>query len=163
MRPLTIVLEDAAATERFGRVLAAALLSANPGALLLYGPLGAGKTTLCRHLVRSLPGGETAEVASPSFTICNIYSTQPPVHHFDLYRLDAGCEDESLEESFDDTEILTIVEWPERLHPDTLPADGLRLCLGPGPGGPDSRQVECAAFGPCAKECLATLHSHYPQ
>ena len=58
--------------------------------ILLMGDLGAGKTTLIRFLVEALPGGENAEVASPSFTLCNVYPTTPKVQHFDLYRLPPG-------------------------------------------------------------------------
>lgn len=55
-------------------------------ALLLRGPLGSGKTTFTRALVEALPGSASAEVASPSFTVCNHYPTIPPVLHCDLYR-----------------------------------------------------------------------------
>ena len=110
-------------TALLGGFLARAVRLCNPGALLLYGPLGAGKTTLVRFLVRALPGGDTAEVASPSFTIANIYCTAPVVHHFDLYRLEAGMREEALEESFDAPSILTVVEWPERLMEKDLPEE----------------------------------------
>ncbi len=56
-------------------------------ALYLRGTLGSGKTTLTRGLVAALPGGEDAEVASPSFTLCNIYPTRPALLHADLYRM----------------------------------------------------------------------------
>ena len=162
MRVLRRFLRNLAATESFGRTLAGAVAAANPGALLLFGCLGAGKTTLTRALVASLPGGEEAEVASPSFTICNIYSTAPLVHHFDLFRLDSGCGDEALEESLDDPSVLSIVEWPERLAPRFLPADGLALGLKPGPQE-DSRQAECTALGPLGDQCLALLRRTHPQ
>ena len=112
-------------TARLGGLLACTIQHVNPGALLLYGTLGAGKTTLSRYLVAQLPGGECAEVASPSFTIANIYCTAPVVHHFDLYRLEYGGIDEALEESFDSPDILTLVEWSERLAERDLPQDGL--------------------------------------
>lgn len=112
-------------TARLGGLLARTIQQVNPGALLLYGSLGAGKTTLSRYLVAQLPGGEYAEVASPSFTIANIYCTAPVVHHFDLYRLEYGGIDEALEESFDDPDVLTLVEWSERLAERDIPGDGL--------------------------------------
>lgn len=122
---LSFPLSSLEQTARLGGLLARALSRLNPGALLLYGPLGAGKTTLARYLVEQLPGGESAEVASPSFTITNIYCTAPVVHHFDLYRLEYGVLDEALEESFDDPAVLTLVEWPERLAVKELPRQGL--------------------------------------
>jgi len=152
-------LED---TDRLGRGLAEALAGHNPGALLLYGDLGAGKTTLVRMLVRTLPGGLEAEVASPSFTICNIYCTAPQVHHFDLYRLDSGCFDQTLEESLDDAAVLTVVEWPERLSTQALPQDGLACglvsCAATG-----LRRATFTPLGPRGERCLAIIAPVYPQ
>lgn len=149
-------LHSLADTERFAARLAAAVQACNPGALLFQGGLGAGKTTLVRFLIRALPGGAGAEPASPSFTICNIYCTAPLVHHFDLYRLPAGCRDEGLYESFDDPATLTIVEWAEHLAPDTVPADGLLCRLTPG-GTEDGRTAALEALGPAGEHCLSFL------
>jgi len=87
-------LDDAAAMLRLGeatgRVLAGDHRAAKPAehvrAVLLHGPLGAGKTTFVRGFVEALPGSEAAEVSSPSFTLCNSYPTRPAVLHCDLYR-----------------------------------------------------------------------------
>ncbi len=103
-----------------------AILPAAPAAtlppvrlLLFYGGLGAGKTTLARFLVEGLAGGENAEVASPSFTLCNEYPTSPKTLHFDLYRLEDGKSDENFEEALDALQgpnpPLVLVEWAERL------------------------------------------------
>ena len=115
MPSISYVLPSLDETRRFGQALAMSMAKVPPGALLLSGDLGAGKTALTRFVVEALPGGPEAEVSSPSFTICNIYCTAPEVHHFDLYRLEPGAPDEALEESLDDASILTIVEWPERM------------------------------------------------
>ena len=153
MRIILLTLED---TRRFGRILARSVMLASPGALLLYGELGAGKTALTRALVEALPGGNAAEVSSPSFTICNIYCTAPQVRHFDLYRLEPGPPDEALEESFDDPAALTIVEWPERLAERDMPGNGLICRLEPGPND-GSRLVEITALGPAGQRCLDVL------
>ncbi len=58
-----------------------------PPMLCLYGEMGAGKTTFASAFVRAMTDGSAAEVASPSFTLCHRYPTQPPVLHADLYRL----------------------------------------------------------------------------
>ncbi len=60
--------------------------SLKPGdAVLLRGPLGAGKTTLARALIDALAGEDT-EVASPSFPLCLTYETKRGlVWHYDLY------------------------------------------------------------------------------
>ena len=108
-----------------------ACADARPGAplpvVLLMGDLGAGKTTFIRFLVEALPGGENAEVASPSFTLCNVYPTTPQVQHFDLYRLPPGASDEMLEESLDDMAGLILIEWAEYLPARVFPADRVEM------------------------------------
>ncbi len=150
-------LADAA---RLGRCLAKALHTVHPGALLLYGGLGAGKTTLCRFLVAALPGGDQAETSSPSFTICNIYCTKPLVHHFDLYRLTPGTCDDALADSFDTPAILTIVEWPEHIATEDFPPDGLALRLRHG-SGIDERRAEFIPLGPLGREFLDQIFPLY--
>ena len=61
----------------------------------MEGELGAGKTTLVRGLVEALPGGQDAEVASPSFNLVNLYPTQPETAHVDLYRCEGAPLDDS--------------------------------------------------------------------
>lgn len=88
----------------------------NGGILMLYGQLGAGKTTLVKTLTKAL--GIKAEVSSPTFTYVNTYaSTTSPltIHHFDLYRLHAAEEFIALgfEEFLTQKNSLVIIEWPE--------------------------------------------------
>jgi tRNA threonylcarbamoyladenosine biosynthesis protein TsaE len=96
--------------ERIGRKFAQAL---RPGDLvLLYGPLGAGKTTLVRAVARAL--GVTDSVRSPSFTIANIYAGRVTVQHLDLYRLEQIGDDDALAlEDYVRSDAITLVEWPE--------------------------------------------------
>lgn len=165
MRPLTPSrltevwdLPSLESTRLFGQRLAAVLADAQPGALFLYGDLGAGKTTLTRHIVEHLPGGHTAEVSSPSFTLCNIYYTRPRVHHFDLYRLKPGMIEASLEESLDDSSVLTIVEWPDRIANADLPENGLICRLtGSLPCDGEGRKAELSAIGSQGEHYLRLL------
>ena len=115
-------LADEAATARLGAAIAAAL---QPGeAICLSGPLGAGKSTLARALVRALTGaGE--DVPSPTFTLVQFYDgPRLKVAHFDLYRLSNPDEayEIGLDEALDDG--AAVIEWPERLA-GRLPADRL--------------------------------------
>jgi len=119
-----LFLPDEAATLALGQALAQSLPVGwdNPTVLLRAG-LGSGKTTLARGFVSALPGNEDAEVASPSFNLVNVYPTDPPVVHIDLYRLGEGFLDAGLEELLDaghgSSKRVVLVEWAEYL-PDFL-------------------------------------------
>ena len=110
---MMVELSDEAATARLGAAVARALRRGD--AVLLFGPLGAGKSTLARGLIRALTTPDE-EVPSPTFTLVQTYEGQGfPLAHFDLYRLtDPGEAFElGLDEALDDG--AAIVEWPERL------------------------------------------------
>ena len=110
-----IILPDAEATARLGAAIAPLL---RPGeAVLLYGPLGMGKSTLTRGLVRALTRPDE-DVPSPTFTLVQFYEGDPPVAHFDLYRLTRAAEaaEIGLDEALD--EGCAVIEWPERLGED---------------------------------------------
>ena len=71
--------------------------------MLLYGPLGMGKSTLARGLIRALTRPDE-DVPSPTFTLRLFYESDPPVAHFDLYRLTRPEEaaEIGLDEALDD-------------------------------------------------------------
>ena len=108
-----IALPDAAATERLGRALAAALPESAAGwTLLLEGELGAGKSTLARALIRAM--GHEGPVPSPTYTLVEPYElARQPVYHIDLYRV--GSEDELRYLGWSEFDAgLRLVEWPDR-------------------------------------------------
>ena len=117
-------LPDADTTTRLGAAVAAAL---KPGeAVCLTGPLGAGKSTLARGLVRALTRPDE-DVPSPTFTIVQFYDgLHWPLAHFDLYRLERPEEafEIGLDEALEDG--AAVIEWPERLG-GRLPADRLDI------------------------------------
>lgn len=123
--------------------------------VFFYGDMGMGKTTLIRALASRLPGGENAEISSPSFTLCNIYPTNPPVAHFDLYRQENGAADESLLDFLDGERHVVLVEWAERLPVYALPP--VRLACEISAEG-DGRAARFTAYGPEAEAFLAELH-----
>ena len=141
---IQVALPDEAATQRLGRMLSRAL---RPGdALCLTGPLGAGKSTLARALVRALTTPEE-EVPSPTFTLVQFYDGPDfPVAHFDLYRLTDPDEayEIGLEEALEDGAAL--IEWPQRLQ-GRLPADRLAIDITPMGDDGQARRAVIVAHG----------------
>ena len=112
---MKLSLPDAEATTRLGAAIAPRLA---PGeTVLLYGPLGMGKSTLARGLIRALTRPDE-DVPSPTFTLVQFYESHPPIAHFDLYRLTRPEEaaEIGLDEALDAG--CAIIEWPERLGED---------------------------------------------
>jgi tRNA threonylcarbamoyladenosine biosynthesis protein TsaE len=105
----------------------------------LYGPMGAGKTTLVREIAHLL--GVRGEVTSPTFALVNQYVADDGevVNHFDFYRIERLEEafDMGYEEYFYSGE-KCLVEWPEKIQ-SLLPDDALRVDITVT--GPESRVI----------------------
>ena len=126
MKATLVELPSPAATEALGAAAGRALRAGE--AICLWGPLGAGKTTLARGLIRALTTPDE-EVPSPTFTLVQSYDgLQFPLAHFDLYRLSRPQEifELGLDEALDQG--AAIIEWPERLE-GRLPPDRLDIVL----------------------------------
>lgn len=113
--------------------------------IALQGPLGAGKTTFARHLLRAL--GIGGRIKSPTFALVEHYE-RPGLQaaHLDFYRfsdprewLDAGLRDVFAGPG------LKLAEWPE-MAGSLLPAPDLRLEITPV--DESRRQVVVHAFTP---------------
>jgi tRNA threonylcarbamoyladenosine biosynthesis protein TsaE len=109
-----MILADEAATARLGEAVAKVLQRGD--VVCLSGPLGAGKSTLARALIRALTSPDE-DVPSPTFTLVQFYEgPRLKVAHFDLYRL--TDPDEAYEIGLDEAldEGAALIEWPERLE-----------------------------------------------
>ena len=133
---------DEPAAQATAEKLAATLLP-SPNALIeLHGPLGAGKTTFTRLLLRAL--GVEGRIKSPSYAVMESYELPGSAgggvaSHFDFYRFGAPREWEDA--GFRDVFAapgLKLCEWPEKAAGQLPPAD-LQLFIELMPD--DSRRV----------------------
>ncbi len=133
----TVNLADEDHTLALGRRLGSRMVAGD--FIALTGPLGAGKTTLARGLIRAFVGAPI-DVPSPTFTLVQSYNrtvtdtsfvplTQSglDLFHFDLYRLKNS--DEVWELGWEDIASgIALVEWPDRAR-EYLPNNRLDIHL----------------------------------
>jgi len=80
----------------------------------LHGELGAGKTTLVRHLLQAM--GVQGRIKSPTYAVVEPYEVQGlHIWHFDFYRFSdpSEWEDAGFREVFA-SQGLKLCEWPEK-------------------------------------------------
>ena len=92
-----------------------------PGLIIfLYGEIGVGKTTFVRHLINSYQKEnklELTEVTSPTFNLCNHYQIKNiKINHYDLFRLKSEDDLKSLDLFDDNSDTVTLVEWPQIIN-----------------------------------------------
>lgn len=105
--------------------------SVKAGSVIAYfGGLGMGKTAFTRGLARGM--GITADVASPTFAIVNDYGGNPPLVHFDMYKVESW-DDLYSSGFFDylDMGAVLAVEWSENIE-NALPDDAVRVTIRQG-------------------------------
>ena len=132
------VLDAGPALDAFAGRLAAQLV---PGDVVaLRGPLGAGKTTLVRALVRALHGSDDA-VSSPTFVFRQTYAGTPTIEHVDLYRIEDASElpDLALDDALGPDRIV-LIEWPDRAEA-WLPAERIEVAIEGTGDGPRTIRV----------------------
>lgn len=137
---------------------AAVALAARPAThdafIELRGPLGAGKTTFVRHLLRAL--GVQGRIKSPTYALMEPYELPGlTASHFDFYRFadphewdDAGLRDVFARPG------LKLAEWPEKAG-GLLPRPDLRVELSPR--GETRREVTFTAFTPTGLALLPAV------
>lgn len=151
-----------AATEAFAQTLAV-----QPGLcnafIELHGDLGAGKTTLVRHLLRAL--GVQGRVKSPTFAVVEPYSVpdllaahgELDIWHFDFYRFEDPREwaDAGFRDIFASPG-LKLAEWPANVGPDLPQADmSIRISVQDDA----SRDVDISAATPVGVALLQALQT----
>jgi tRNA threonylcarbamoyladenosine biosynthesis protein TsaE len=142
---------DEAACQAHARALASRPALAD-AYIELHGPLGAGKTTFVRHLLRAL--GVSGRIKSPTYAVLESYEALgKPVSHFDFYRFSDPREwqDAGFREIFA-APGLKLAEWPEKVGP-LLPVADLRLSIEPVDD--EQREVLAEAATPRGLELLA--------
>ncbi len=91
--------------------------------------MGAGKTTLIKHICKHL--GVEEGMSSPTFSIVNEYRTNggDEIYHFDFYRLKGLGEamDIGIEDYFFSSN-LCLIEWPTVIEP-LLPDEYLQISI----------------------------------
>ncbi len=88
--------------------------------ILLYGPIGAGKTSFVQGIAKGLSISE--DITSPTFSLSHHYSSgKIPLIHLDLYRLNniASAKEVffSEEEEAVQKQAILVIEWPELIEP----------------------------------------------
>jgi tRNA threonylcarbamoyladenosine biosynthesis protein TsaE len=121
----------------------------------LRGPLGSGKTTWARAMLRGL--GYEGRVPSPTYTLLEEYQVGTfRVVHVDLYRLNGAGEIESLgvRDELDAHGVWLLTEWPERA-PSLL--DRCDLVLDFTAVGETGREVGVTAASDVGRRALAAI------
>ena len=151
----TLVWPDEAATTAFAQQLAAALTRAHNGlnaCITLEGDLGAGKTSLVRHLLRAL--GVQGRIKSPTYAVVEPYQVAAgAVWHFDFYRFSdpREWEDAGFRDIFASPG-LKLCEWPQQAQ-GVMPTPDLSLHIEVTDD--EQRRVTLRALTPAAEALLA--------
>lgn len=126
-----------------GRYLATTLQGGD--IVLLYGPIGAGKSVFARGIAEGL--GADRWRGSPTFTLVHEYSTQPALYHLDLYRLSSGEVPDLGLEDYARPDAVMVVEWADRAQ-ELLHALGRRVIdVEIDHAGQDTREVHIHPSG----------------
>jgi tRNA threonylcarbamoyladenosine biosynthesis protein TsaE len=132
-RPIvkTLAWPDEKHTRDFARALALRVQAGGPdlsASITLEGAMGAGKTTLVRHLLQAL--GVAGRIKSPTYAVVEPYSVNAggaeplAIWHFDFYRFNdpQEWEDAGFRDIFAGPG-LKLMEWPDKVEGQLPPPD----------------------------------------
>lgn len=131
-------LENLQDLERLAQKLAARIQKGDR--IALEGPLGVGKTTLVRLILKAW--GYEGAVSSPTYLLMNEYWHEPwklMIRHIDAFRLKDAPKTEPIWDEKDWAQDIVFVEWPEasglrpesftyRIKLDFSEPEGSRVC-----------------------------------
>ncbi len=153
--PALMTFCSAGAHETHARASALASLVRAGDVITLKGGLGAGKTNFVQGVARGL--GIEGALASPTFNLVNIYNeAQPPLYHFDLYRLDDPSELEDIDFfalTEPESEGVSFIEWPDQFEAE-LPDDRLCITIEKNAADDEARQFAVSATASRSQELL---------
>ena len=129
-------------TKKFAKALASNLQKGD--IIILSGDLGSGKTKFTEGILSFF--GLENEISSPTFTIVNEYNNEPPIYHFDVYRLADVDEFFAIggEEYFKNG--ISIIEWGEMIE-SILPKNYLKITFSKDDSDENIRTLKFDIFG----------------
>lgn len=138
----TYISESPIETEALGEKLAKVL---KPGTVVaFFGYMGMGKTVFTRGLARGVHATES--VSSPTFALVHEYGGEPPLVHFDMYRISTWDElDSTGFYDYIDAGCVLAVEWAENIE-NALPEDTVRVEFFRG-DDENERRIEVSGDG----------------
>ena len=115
-------------TTELGRKLAGKLTGGT--VVAFFGGLGMGKTACTRGMAQALCVKE--DLSSPTFAIVNDYGGNPPLYHFDMYRVESWDDlySSGFFDYYENGGILA-VEWSENIE-NALPENTVRVTFERG-------------------------------
>ncbi len=121
----TFFTKSAEETEKLGEKLGSQVMGGT--CIAFFGGLGVGKTAFTRGLAKGM--GISCHVSSPTFAIVNDYGGNPPLVHFDMYKV-SSWDDLYSSGFFDylDMGAVLAVEWSENIE-NALPENTVKVTI----------------------------------